>query len=64
MLSYTMRAGFQCFWLSALAKFVSGDPSGAEQVENASLKTPPALTTPVGCGTGHQLSVMLYEIKI
>ena len=30
MLSYTMRAGFQRFWLSALAKFLSGD-------ENASL---------------------------
>jgi hypothetical protein len=33
MLSYTMRAGLQRFWLSALAKFVSGD-------ENASLKIP------------------------
>jgi hypothetical protein len=33
MLSYTMRAGFQRFWLSALAKFVAGD-------ENASSKTP------------------------
>jgi hypothetical protein len=33
MLSYTMRAGFQRIWLSALAKFVSWD-------ENASLKTP------------------------
>jgi hypothetical protein len=28
-----MRAGFQRFWLSFLAKFVTGD-------ENASLKTP------------------------
>jgi hypothetical protein len=42
-----MRAGFQRFWLSALAKFVTGDPSGAGQVlseaehgENASLKIP------------------------
>jgi hypothetical protein len=33
MLSYTMRTGFQRFWLSALAKFVTGD-------ENASSKTP------------------------
>jgi hypothetical protein len=33
MLSYTMRAGFQRFWWSCLAKFVTGD-------ENASLKTP------------------------
>jgi hypothetical protein len=36
----TIRAGFQRFWLSALAKFVTGDPSGAGQVENASPKTP------------------------
>jgi hypothetical protein len=33
MLSYTMRAGFQRFWLSALAKFVTAD-------ENASSKIP------------------------
>jgi hypothetical protein len=33
MLSYTMRLGFQRFWLSALAKFVTGD-------ENASPKIP------------------------
>jgi hypothetical protein len=33
MLSYTMRAGFQRFWLSALAKFVTGG-------ENTSPKTP------------------------
>jgi hypothetical protein len=32
MLQYTMRAGLQLFWLSDLAKFVTGDPSGAGQV--------------------------------
>jgi hypothetical protein len=43
-----MRAGLQRFWWSALAKFVTGDSSGAEHGlsgaghgENASLKMPP-----------------------
>jgi hypothetical protein len=43
MLSYTMRAGFQHFWWSALAKFVTGDENASSKIPHGAYSFPLAV---------------------
>ena len=57
-----MRAGFQFLRRSALAKFVTGDPSKAGHGENASPKTPHgAYRNPLKCNAATPITLTNFQ---